>query len=318
MGRWASNSQKSRAFTLLELLIVLGLLLLIAGLLFPVFSQARERVRHRNCLYNLKLIGLATSMYLEDNDQVFPPAWGGCTSNQGWRMTTWAWELEPYVQAGVVNDADGHHSDGAWARSGGQLWHCPSDKAGSNISYGVNALVAGAYPQVDCSEHSEHPSWSKSEAALYARSQDKSGTMTHDQYVQALEALAHTRCWEVSKSLSDVLHPSQTIWAGDTNKVWDRAQGGYSEVFTDWMRRTDTPLRHKNEQETRQWYKDFLAHDYTYYQGICPNPSSYGCKSLAYRHYRSGSGTGSANVVYCDGHVKSMLFGTVTVDHLFP
>jgi prepilin-type N-terminal cleavage/methylation domain-containing protein/prepilin-type processing-associated H-X9-DG protein len=61
-----------RAFTLVELLVVTAILSLLAGILFPVFAQAREKARQTTCLSNMKQLGLAANLYLLDWEGGFP------------------------------------------------------------------------------------------------------------------------------------------------------------------------------------------------------------------------------------------------------
>jgi len=60
---------KRFAFTLIELLVVFAIISILAAILFPVFSRARESARRANCMSNMKQIGLAEMMYAQDYDE---------------------------------------------------------------------------------------------------------------------------------------------------------------------------------------------------------------------------------------------------------
>ena len=60
------------AFSLIELLIVIGILSLLAALLFPVFERTRENGRAAVCLSNMRQIGMSLNLYVQDYDETFP------------------------------------------------------------------------------------------------------------------------------------------------------------------------------------------------------------------------------------------------------
>jgi prepilin-type N-terminal cleavage/methylation domain-containing protein/prepilin-type processing-associated H-X9-DG protein len=64
---------KKSGFTLIELLIVIAIIALLAAILFPVFSRARESARRTSCASNLKQMALGIAQYTQDYDERFPP-----------------------------------------------------------------------------------------------------------------------------------------------------------------------------------------------------------------------------------------------------
>jgi prepilin-type N-terminal cleavage/methylation domain-containing protein/prepilin-type processing-associated H-X9-DG protein len=61
-----------KAFTLIEILMVIALISLLAAMLFPVFAQARKSARSITCVSNMRQLGVAISMYAGDYDDSYP------------------------------------------------------------------------------------------------------------------------------------------------------------------------------------------------------------------------------------------------------
>jgi prepilin-type N-terminal cleavage/methylation domain-containing protein/prepilin-type processing-associated H-X9-DG protein len=62
----------SKGFTLIELLVVIAIIGILAGILLPVLSRARESARKTQCMSNVKQIGMGLIMYANENSEGFP------------------------------------------------------------------------------------------------------------------------------------------------------------------------------------------------------------------------------------------------------
>jgi len=69
---FAAQSIDGRAFTLVELLVVLAIIAVLAGLTLPVLNRAKEAGRATVCLGNLHQTGLALQLYVQDNNNKLP------------------------------------------------------------------------------------------------------------------------------------------------------------------------------------------------------------------------------------------------------
>ena len=61
-----------KGFTLIELLVVIAIIAILAAILFPVFARAREQARQTSCMNNMKQIGGAFQLYVDDWEETLP------------------------------------------------------------------------------------------------------------------------------------------------------------------------------------------------------------------------------------------------------
>ncbi len=128
MGRRPSRGSRPggrfvvpKGFTLLELLVVIGIIAILAGILFPAFASARAKARATQCQANLRQIGLALQMYGADWDGRFP--FGVDAAD---RYCPQIWDGFPQWQAWIPYMASVQDILSPYIKSA-ELWHCPMD-----------------------------------------------------------------------------------------------------------------------------------------------------------------------------------------------
>ena len=68
----ARNSQLARAFTLIEVIVVLAIIVIMMAMVYPAYTTISERAKATKDMSNLRQIGLAMQMYLNDKDSILP------------------------------------------------------------------------------------------------------------------------------------------------------------------------------------------------------------------------------------------------------
>lgn len=99
---------QKKAFTLVELLVVISIIAMLLAVLMPALSKARDIGNKTVCLTNLKAIGLASSVYSNENSDYLPAIYRGLDPEvqakvPAYSTLSWAFDLARYVGAKGVN-----------------------------------------------------------------------------------------------------------------------------------------------------------------------------------------------------------------------
>lgn len=147
--------RRSVGFTLIELLVVIAIIAILAAILFPVFSRARDKARQAACLSNLRQLGLAFLQYQQDYDGKFPTPGGRALSGAppDGRCSS---PLNGWVQSS--GPGLGRDIGGIWpyvrqrGNGGPNVWSCPNAIPGRDNqfspgqNYSMNDYVRGFHP----------------------------------------------------------------------------------------------------------------------------------------------------------------------------
>lgn len=127
-----SRRSKLRAFTLIELLVVIAIIAIIAALLLPVIAKSKEAGKSAACLSNLRQVGLALQMFVQDNDNKMPVMYDAPISTNASPLTNTLATMDLVLSNHLGNV---------------RVLLCPSDRkdlfARTGSSYAWNFLING-------------------------------------------------------------------------------------------------------------------------------------------------------------------------------
>lgn len=113
------------AFTLIELLIVIAIIAILAGLLLPAVNRAAGAARSIQCQSQMRQVMLAARLYADDNEDQFPRSQHSAFAN---RQLPWERAVAPFL---AIHDT-------RWTNLIESVYHCPADRQPRHLSYGMN------------------------------------------------------------------------------------------------------------------------------------------------------------------------------------
>ena len=227
------RDNQHNAFTLVELLVVIGIIAVLIGLLMPALGAARASARSMACLSNARTIAMVMDMYAQDDPNNFYPTARMPMSATG--KPTWLDLTKPYVDE--LN-----------------VYRCPSDEsehwdAGTMprlTSYGINAYFTPNHPPYSGIAPAEiaHPSETVIAAELVERMVD--GTpMGADHFMPMYwgdpPAVSNTmmqdKQWDATrgrpKTIDHTRHPGE-----NANYVFTDGHAGTLEFDATWRQQS--------------------------------------------------------------------------------
>jgi prepilin-type N-terminal cleavage/methylation domain-containing protein/prepilin-type processing-associated H-X9-DG protein len=147
------------AFTLIELLVVIAIIAILAALLLPALARAKLKATEASCLSNQKQLGLALTMYVNDNSQMlinYNPPSGFNNADGYWGLDSQApgdWVSQVYALQDVQSCLQTNNLLYQYARNVG-VFHCPGDVR-LNLPIGSSSHVGWAFDSYAVTENVE-------------------------------------------------------------------------------------------------------------------------------------------------------------------
>ena len=133
-----------RGFSLVELLVVVGMIAILCGMLLPAIGKARAKARGIQCLNNLRQLGLGWQMYADDSLGALVPNWGSGIAGMDATCPSWAGGVMDYTSSSHNTNTDYLIHPGVGDRPYGallgpytrdyKLYRCPADRSWVEIN----------------------------------------------------------------------------------------------------------------------------------------------------------------------------------------
>ena len=240
---------RTRGFTLVELLVVIGIIALLICILLPALNKARHQAMLAQCQSNMRQIALGMLNYINDNRSHIMIGWidkGGLTPTGGGAVLYpdgWGWAGELMFQGYIRSEnyyvnANDTSANPQTQTSRGTVFRCPEDLdiTGGNGSYptdplnnGYNISLKGSTPRADTQAlHAVATSYGlnvHNDTANAANSTGNQTDMTPFVWFQTAAGLSSSN---FTRSLSQIHHSAVTIMlleSAGTNNPWTATVG---------------------------------------------------------------------------------------------
>lgn len=152
MSRILSIRRRRGGFTLVELLVVIGIIALLISILLPALNKAREAANAVSCLSNARQFGTALQMYATANKGSLPILWRNPPTSAGNSDlspdgSSWCVQLSKYLGVNWSNQVtlNANLEYGGPGPSPAAIWICPSDPNRFPVGYAINFPFVVAY-----------------------------------------------------------------------------------------------------------------------------------------------------------------------------